>query len=296
MHGAYAYSYSGRGGWGGLFYGDYGVHGSAWNAGGYGVFGYNQATQAHGILALGPHGSYGYSYPGRGAWGGLFYGDYGLHGYAHQAGGYGIYGHNGATGIYGLIGYSSYSFYGNSDSYTAGMWGSPWGWWWWSDARLKENVRPIESPLENLLALKPVHYHWKKDSDQYRTGQTQGLGFIAQDMEKVYPEIVVEREWPKAPGLEDREESLNQKIGKVKSIRHDDLIAVAVAAIQEIWVKFKSFLSTQAKRDLAQDREVEALRSRVSDQEARIRALDERFEALRKLVCQGKDSSAVECR
>ena len=56
-----------------------------------------------------------------------------------------------------------------------------------SDSRLKENIRPIESSLNKILTLDGVKFDWKdkdKPNDQ--------LGFIAQDVEKVLPEVVNE--------------------------------------------------------------------------------------------------------
>ena len=52
-----------------------------------------------------------------------------------------------------------------------------------SDARLKENIRDLPDALAGVLKLKPVTFDWKKN-------HTPGLGFIAQDVEKVFPGVV----------------------------------------------------------------------------------------------------------
>jgi trimeric autotransporter adhesin len=54
-----------------------------------------------------------------------------------------------------------------------------------SDARLKENILPIENALDKVLALQGVTYSWKKDPEHLRY-----VGFVAQDVEKVIPELV----------------------------------------------------------------------------------------------------------
>ncbi|HZL76858.1 MAG TPA: tail fiber domain-containing protein [Bacteroidales bacterium] len=54
-----------------------------------------------------------------------------------------------------------------------------------SDARLKDNILPIESALEKVLGLQGVMYSWKNDPQRLRF-----VGFIAQDVEKVIPELV----------------------------------------------------------------------------------------------------------
>jgi hypothetical protein len=54
-----------------------------------------------------------------------------------------------------------------------------------SDRRLKEAVRPLERSLEKVLALRGVRFHWKQDFPK-----TDRIGFIAQEVESVLPELV----------------------------------------------------------------------------------------------------------
>ena len=120
--GVMGYSPTGRSNWGGLFYGDYGVHGQSLIANGYGAYGVNNVTRAHGLLGYNVHGAYGYSYSGSGGWGGLFQGDYGVYGQAWLPGGYAVYGHNNATQAHGLLGYNVHGAYGYSYAGRSG-WG-----------------------------------------------------------------------------------------------------------------------------------------------------------------------------
>ena len=54
-----------------------------------------------------------------------------------------------------------------------------------SDARAKENIKPLsEKDTEKLKELRPVEYKWKNGNTGKQTG------FIAQDVEKVYPHLV----------------------------------------------------------------------------------------------------------
>jgi len=53
-----------------------------------------------------------------------------------------------------------------------------------SDRRLKENIEKLGSQLSNICALNPVEF-------DYKTGGHQ-IGFIAQDMQEVYPDAVGE--------------------------------------------------------------------------------------------------------
>lgn len=58
-----------------------------------------------------------------------------------------------------------------------------------SDARLKKDITGLSYGLNDLLKLKPVEYNWK---DEALKGHCHGknLGFLAQDLEKVIPNVV----------------------------------------------------------------------------------------------------------
>ncbi len=52
-----------------------------------------------------------------------------------------------------------------------------------SDERLKENIQPVGSALDKILQLKGVRFNWKENGEI-------GVGFSAQEVEKVFPELV----------------------------------------------------------------------------------------------------------
>jgi hypothetical protein len=54
-----------------------------------------------------------------------------------------------------------------------------------SDERLKENIAPLQGSLEKVNQLQGVSFTWKADP-----GQGESIGFIAQEFEKVVPELV----------------------------------------------------------------------------------------------------------
>ncbi len=63
------------------------------------------------------------------------------------------------------------------------------GWMHSSDARLKTNIKPIDGALNKIMNLQGVSYNWissPNDNDQ--------IGFIAQDVEKIFPEVIVKDE------------------------------------------------------------------------------------------------------
>jgi len=59
-----------------------------------------------------------------------------------------------------------------------------------SDIRLKTNIRAIDNALETVLSLKGFKYEWKKDDSGLPVSEGAPLGFLAQDVEKVLPEVV----------------------------------------------------------------------------------------------------------
>jgi hypothetical protein len=94
-----------------------------------------------------------------------------------------------------------------------------------SDARLKENVQDIDVGLGAILALKPRKFDWKAGKGKDIKGDR---GFIAQEFEQVFPQLV--DEW-KDPAPEGE--------APYKSVRQD-LIPVLVKAIQELTARVQT--------------------------------------------------------
>src|SRR3989344_4916459 len=84
-----------------------------------------------------------------------------------------------------------------------------------SDARLKENVVTLDNALETVLALRGVRYEW---IDKARFGDQTEIGFIAQEVNEVVPEVVLQG-------------------GEYWSLNSKNLVAVVVEAIKEIWAR-----------------------------------------------------------
>jgi len=86
------------------------------------------------------------------------------------------------------------------------------GWVSASDIRLKDIKKPIEKAVESLSTLQTVYYSWK-DSDN----KSLHIGLIAQEVEKVFPELVSE-----------------SSIDGMKGVNYTELIPVIIKAIQEL--------------------------------------------------------------
>jgi len=85
-----------------------------------------------------------------------------------------------------------------------------------SDARLKENVADIHYGLDTIMALRPVEFDWIAE-------QRHDIGFIAQEVEPLIPEIV--EIWPADPDIEGDLDTY--------AMRKDAVVAVLVRAVQE---------------------------------------------------------------
>ena len=62
-----------------------------------------------------------------------------------------------------------------------------------SDISLKDNIRPIESALFKVQQINGVTFDWNEKSSKIQQGKGHDVGLIAQEVEKVLPEVVVLR-------------------------------------------------------------------------------------------------------
>jgi hypothetical protein len=91
-----------------------------------------------------------------------------------------------------------------------------------SDERLKENIQPIEDALTKLRKLKGVMFDWKDEVIKERGGEDgyfvrkHDTGIIAQEVEKVLPEVVADRQ------------------DGYKAVRYEKLAGLIIQAINEL--------------------------------------------------------------
>lgn len=106
-----------------------------------------------------------------------------------------------------------------------------------SDFRLKTNIKPITNALSKVNNLFGVEYNWK--SDEYGDKR---LGLIAQDVEKVVPELTF---------------SNKNTSEEYMGVHYDNLSALLIEAIKEINNKFieNEFIKTQTI--IAEDNNIE---------------------------------------
>ena len=117
--------------------------------------------------------------------------------------------------------YNLWSTFLNRDVFFVCAEGYLWtlkGGYFGSDISFKENIKPIEKALTKVLNLNGVRYQFKEklgEGGEPKNSEDFRLGFIAQEVEKVFPEVV--KDMPDG----------------TKAISYTDLIAVLVEAMKE---------------------------------------------------------------
>ncbi|MFT4611683.1 MAG: hypothetical protein ACI8QQ_001045 [Psychroserpens sp.] len=128
-----------------------------------------------------------------------------------------------------------------------------------SDKRLKKEINTINYGLESLLKLKPVSYKWKTGK------QDTKLGFLAQDVEQVIPEVVshktISQEEKKQYHLEGR----TLPSDDLYAMTYSELIPVLVKAIQEQNQEIKVLKTELEKKNITIEKRLKALENKSSN-------------------------------
>lgn len=126
-----------------------------------------------------------------------------------------------------------------------------------SDIRYKENVTPLRDSLDNILKIQGVSYDW---IDKQAFNDKHQIGFIAQDLEKIYPEVV----------------KTDEKTG-FKSVMYDKLVAPLIEAFKALYVRLQVVESDLAsvKAQKADKAETEALKADNAAKDKKIQKLEQ---------------------
>jgi len=117
-----------------------------------------------------------------------------------------------------------------------------------SSKRFKEDIKAMDKASEALFALKPVSFHYKKEIDPTRTSQ---FGLVAEDVEKVNPELVV-----------------RDKEGKAYSVRYDQVNAMLLNEFLKEHHKVEKLEATVA--DLAEQLQKITAQVQMKNSSARV--------------------------
>ena len=169
---------------------------------------------------------------------------YGLYGYASGASSnnYGVYAYAPTT--------SGYAGYFSGNTYATGAYQT-------SDARFKSNIVEVQNGLGTIMKLRPKSYEYKREEFDFMN-LPEGIqhGFLAQDIEKLLPELVNDSFHAYEKAKSDTEEGQGFRF---KALNYTGLIPIMVSAMQE-------------QQDV------------IETQEARIKSLEDRLNQLEALL------------
>lgn len=130
-----------------------------------------------------------------------------------------------------------------------------------SSKRFKRDIKPMDNTSEALFSLKPVSFRYKKEIDPAGTAQ---LGLVAEDVEKINPDLVVR----------DRE-------GKAYSVRYDQVNAMLLNEFLKEHHKVhqqETAIAELKSTILQQQKGIEALASRLNQQDTKIEKVNAQIE------------------
>jgi hypothetical protein len=250
----------------------YGVGGS------YGVFGVGNSYGIYGFSTL--YGVYGVG------------NSYGVYGFGGQ---YGVVGRGSSMGVRGVS--DGVAVHGEGGTYgvtgsgsTYGVWGSgTWagyflgkvyasGGYYTSDQKLKQNIRDFTSAMDVINKLKPKQYEFRQDGNYKLMNLPQGshYGLIAQDVEKILPDLVMDTKFetamtrPPAPeaGSQQTQESgktvTQSEIIEFKALNYTELIPVLIKGMQEL----STINNEKDTRINAQQKQINELQKQIDELKA----------------------------
>ena len=88
-----------------------------------------------------------------------------------------------------------------------------------SDERFKDNIKVIDNAVEKVSQIRGVEFDWNKTSEYEEFGHD--IGVIAQEVEKVVPEIVIDRD------------------DGFKAVNYQKLTALLIEAVKELKEEIK---------------------------------------------------------
>ena len=85
-----------------------------------------------------------------------------------------------------------------------------------SDIKYKENIKTISNGIDKIEKLNPVEFDWNDKSDAHKIGKKEDAGFIAQEVQKVLPNLV------------------NENVDGDLALNYEGIIPYLVQSIQEL--------------------------------------------------------------
>jgi len=128
-----------------------------------------------------------------------------------------------------------------------------------SDARFKTNVQPMGSALQTVEKLRAVRFDWRrKEFPDHRFSDNRQIGFIAQEVERILPEVV------------------SKGSDGTYSVDYGRVTPVLVAAIKEL----KAQLDADRRQIAEKDRQIAAQAEEIRRHQHEIESLQNRVKSL----------------
>jgi hypothetical protein len=143
-----------------------------------------------------------------------------------------------------------------------------------SDRRLKNNIKPIDSSLEKILKIEGVKFNYNASKDP-----TPTYGVIAQDVEKILPDLVNIRE--------------GKQFKDQRSVRYIGFIAVLINAVKDLYNEMMVLFDQQDLRLIQVEKENEILKNMIEENAKLQQKQNELIKELQKQVDEINSSKAA---
>ena len=119
-----------------------------------------------------------------------------------------------------------------------------------SDIRIKKNINYLTSELDKINKLKPCYYNYKQDDEN----SSPRIGFIAQDVETVYPNLISQG-------------SYNEELqDNIKGVDLSSFIPYVIKGMQELDNKIESItIETQNQKIMDLENEIINLKTQMTN-------------------------------
>lgn len=146
-----------------------------------------------------------------------------------------------------------------------------------SDRKFKEDINelPRKEMISKIMKLQPSSYYYKQDK-QVKFGNGLQYGFVAQDVEKVFPDLVKNVKQPvlKKPGADGNSIFDDSELVEFKSVNYIGMIPILTKALQE------------------HETEMDTYRAEIADLKAKNQELVAKFSQLLKAI-ENNDSGLL---
>lgn len=107
---------------------------------------------------------------------------------------------------------------------------------YYSDRRMKKDFVPVTGAIDKMWKVSPYYYVQNEVAERlgYEHNETRQIGFIAQQMERIFPEVVKDAAINHLASTNEEVRKMIEEGGKIKTIKYERLVPVLWSAILEL--------------------------------------------------------------